>query len=321
MNLFKNNKIKVTKIKSATPQKVGKVILWILICFLILRGVGSILRKDQSKAIEAKVESRISALENKNKVTEEASAFAASFIKEYLTYKKGDTEGYRKRIGKYLPQTLLGQTTSIITESDVQAMDIMPISIKFYTSNQINVDIKVRARYISNVKSSTADTTEAVETIKDLYFRVPVVENDGKYAIEDLPLLVAKPDNANIELKAVSGTTADTSIVSDIDKMLQNFFKTYCEGNDNELSYYMSDSKAAVKGLGGAVTFRAINELRVYTNENNEYLAIVNFSVEDKDSKQEIKQKLNLQIIQKENKYYIKSFDVRTSNLNIGGVQ
>lgn len=314
-----SNKNKTAKIQSTNLQKVGKVVLWILVAFLILRGIGSILKKDPSKDIDKKVNTSLSSIENQRKVQEEASAYAAGFAKEFLTYKEGDNEEYRKRVSKYIPQNLSGQIPSVMTNVDVQAMDIVAISSEFYNQNQLDVNVRARVSYSSKVKGSTGEIEDKV-VVKDVYLKVPVYSSNGKYIIEDLPVYIAKPENASIEFKTLNGTAADSNITSAIENMLKNFLKTYCEGNDSELTYYMNDAKTPVHGLGGGFTFKSINELKVYTgNQANENTVIVNFSIEDKDSGQEIRQRINLQTIKKEDRYYIKALDARSSNLKIGG--
>lgn len=316
----KTIKINLTKLKSSTPQKVGRIILWVLIGFLLLRGIGSILRRNSVDDINNKVNELVSNSTRRSAIAEGAGAYAEGFAKEYMTYKAGNGEEYRIRLSKYLPSYLNGLSANIVTESNVQALGAEVLSKDFYSDNQINVDVKVNVKYTKPAQNANGSGAQNEEIIRNVFLRVPVIEKDGMFVIEDMPSFIAQPNNASVEFDAYSGTAADQETTQSIQEMLQSFIKTYYEGNEGEISYYMSDSNNKVKGLNGLFKFISIDQVNVYTIKSNEYVSLVNFVVQDPISKQDLKQRIHVEIVKKDNKYYIKRFNVRTGNLkNIGG--
>jgi hypothetical protein len=257
-------------------------------------------------------------MENSTKIQKGAEAYAIGFSKEFLTYRDGEGDDYKKRLQKYLPSYLAGQSPNVMTNTNVKATDLVSISSSFYTTHQLNVDVKARVEYTSQQKDPSGNMQSKI-TIKDVYLRVPVFQNNNNYSIEDLPVFIASPDNASPEFKPLDGNSSDSDTRNAIESMLNNFLKTYCEGNSNEINYYMSDSKNSIKGLAGDFTFKNISELKVFDSKGkNENIVVVTYLISDKDSGQEIKQRVNIITVKKEGRYYISKFDVRTGNLKGG---
>lgn len=289
-------------IKSIMPKKAARIILWVLISFLILRGIVSIIRPNQSKNITKQVTETLSQQQNTNKVLTEATAFAENFGMEYFTYKQGQTDEYRKRLSRYMSDISLA-TIATSLNGDVQALSSTAISHKSYKENSFDIDVKIKVKYL------TKDIT------KDVFIRVPIASKDNKYIVEDVPVLVSGPTTAEVKNEIFNGTLVDTPVAKSIQDMLNNFLKVYCEGNEGEIKYYLSDSSKSLRGLDGNFKFKSITEIRVFTEVNGDYLALISYSLEDVETKQEIKQRVNMTINNKDNRYYIKDIEARNVNL------
>lgn len=303
-NSQKNKKEKVFKIKSETSQKIGRIVLWTLIAFLCIRGIGSILRGNVKIDIDQKMNAALQANSEKVKFTKEAASFAEAFSIEYLTYKQGESEGYQQRLSKYMPSYL--SVVDNIGGNQVQAMDAITFRTENYTDNQINVDVKVKAKYLIS----------GAEKIKDVFIRVPILRKDNKYVVEDLPVFIPEPGIANSESKIFEGKVLEDNETTKIKEMIGSFLKVYCEGSPNEINYYMYDSNTKISVLNGQVKFKAIDDVKAFKGEDsNISIVIVSYRVEDPDSNQIIKQDMHLKLVKKDGRYYIKEFNTRIGNL------
>lgn len=302
-NLLKlKNNIKFGEIQTTKLQKTARVILWIFICFLIIRGIASIVRPSQQKKIIADVTKTVEENSKSIAVINEASSFAESFAIEYLTYNENQLEDYRKRLSNYMVQNTLVMLPSQLVSS-VEALSAIAISSKEYSENSLDIDVKVKIKYSKK------------NLLKDIYLRVPVGVKDGKYIVEDSPFYIAKPQLANIETKLYDGNLVEAAVYSTISDMLTNFFKVYFQGNSTEIKYYLSDTNNKIEGLGGVFKFKSIDNLNVYDKKEDKYLGIVTISLIDSEIGQEIRQKVRVELVKKDNRYYIENLDVRTVNL------
>lgn len=297
---MKRLEIKISKLKSTRSQKIFRWILWGVIVFLIFRGVVSIIRPNQSGKILQSVDSTIKINVENTRRLDEAANFAEVFSTEFFTFKQGESDNYRKRLSAYMSdQALTSINSSISAEST--AIESKAIYKHLYNENQFNIDVKVKVK--------TKDIT------KDLYIKVPIAEKNGRYIVEDMPLFVSRPISASdIELKQHDGNLVESNISKPIEDMLNNFLKVYTQGNEGEIKYYLSDPNINLRGLEGMFKFKNIIESKIYPSANN-FLAIITFSMEDTDTKQEFKQKIHLDISNKDNRYYIDNIDTRTINL------
>lgn len=296
---MKTVNIKIDKIKSLVPKKAMRIILWVILGILMLRGVVGLIKPDQSSELYKNLKDELVLFENQNKLQEEANSFAEGFIREFLNFKQGSGEEYKNRITKYMSlQALSSVNTTLV--SDLLVLDATTIKSTSYEANKYNVDVRAKVQYATGIT-------------KDLFLRVPVAANNGLFTIEDVPLFIAEPGKAEVESEQISGTTVDTNITNNIKDTLDKFLRVYAEGQAGEITYYLSDANIELKSLNGNLKFKGISELNVYSTSENKFMAIVKFSLEDQEIKQEMKQVARLSLVFKESKYYIEKFDTRFS--------
>ena len=286
---------KENKLKNLIPVKVARIIFWVILSFVMIRGVVTIVRPSNSNIHD--LDQNIRLAKKEMNTENEASSFAESFAKEFLSFKQGQGEEYRKRLSMYLtPQALASINTSL--SGDVLTEDSNAIKVKKVDDSKYNVDIKTKTKYPN--------------TTKDIFLSVHVVENDGSYAIDEIPLFIAGPKIAYVEPKQMDGQSANGNVSTAVEDMLNNFFKVYAEGADGEIAYYLNDPTIGLSGLKGAFKFKSLSEVKVYeTSVADEYTVVANYTVEDPQLKQDIKQKIAMKIIKRDNRYYIKEFNIR----------
>jgi hypothetical protein len=315
-------KAPVFKIQTITFQRIGKILLWTLVLFLILRGIGSLFKEDQTEAVKQVINDFISSRKYKEKVEFEATAFAKAFAIEYITYDGSNPDDYKNRLKQYAPGYL--DNFGIIVRAGMKAQGIgaEALRLDWKSKNQLNIDVKVKVMYTHKIQTDGMNFGEPGPTetvsISDTYLRIPVVEKEGKYLVEDYPAFIAGPDKADVDFNYFSGKEVDLNLSKEVVGVLQNFFKTYYGGNSSEISYYMLDSKNQIKGLGGRYELSEINNVNVYnTDKENQYFALVTLTIKDSVNKQDIPQRFHVNVIQKDGRFYIENFDVRIGNIHI----
>ncbi len=308
---FKKNPF---KIKTLWFQRLGKGLLWLLVVFLILRGVGTLFNKDSAASAQVVVSDYVAKSSYEDRVKFEASSFAEGFGFEYMT--TGESEDYLNRLKAYIPAYLYEMAKSnggVKTE----ALASKAYKTEWISDSQLNVYVRVKVKYSWSEK---IEDQELIRTdIDDVYIKVPVAEVDGSYIVEDYPAFIPGPNKAEIKFNFYSGTPVSSEGSREIKGVLENFFKTYYSGNSGEISYYMAEGKK-IGGIEGRFKLQRIDEVSSYLldEKGNEILSLVTLKVIDTKSNMEFEQRFNVALTNSENRLYIKDFDVRIGNLNIG---
>lgn len=319
--MFGKKEEKVNKVKSALPQRIGRIVLWVLVVFLIFRGIGSVLKTDDSTQTKEVINQFEQTETYKAKAEREASAFASMFAVEYMTY-KGDQQEYQDRLKKYSNLEL-----SASYNDKIEALTSEAFQTKWRDTNKLSVDVKVKVRYYVKNEVGTriggnpnlVPVPSSTTKTEDAYIRIPIAEKDGKYLVEGIPVFIAAPDKGpKTETKQVGNeVTGDKK--KDILAVVENFLKAYCSGNDVEISYYMADTKIPVKGLQGRFIFKDLDDENTSVRElqktdEGKFVVTVQYEVNDSINNQVFKQSMEIKAIFKDSKYLIESYDVKLSN-------
>lgn len=317
-------KIKESKIRSVIPQKVGKVILWILLVLLLIRGVGSFFRNDTQQASNL-INEFMKTKEYKSRIESEAAAFAESFAMEFLTFEGSGMDDYIRRLKPYVPSYL---EMSLPFNSDVkeEAISSDALRVSWVSENQVNIDVKIKVKYtqvFKNQDNYTGEVEEEIKTIlQDSFVRIPVMETGGCYVIDDYPVFIPAPEKATAEYIAYTGKSTDSETVEAIKAMLGNFFKTYYNGNTGEISYYLNNPSKPIKGLEGRYEFVKLDSVNIFAmEEERRYVAIVSLTVKDSVNGQILPQKYHAITVNKDGRHYIDMFDIRAGNLNNSNIK
>ncbi|EGD46236.1 hypothetical protein Cpap_0848 [Ruminiclostridium papyrosolvens DSM 2782] len=306
-------KDKVLKLKSTMPQKIGKILLWTLVVFLLLRGIGTLFKQDETVTAQTLINSYVKDSEAKKTVEFQGKAFAESFCLEYLTLNGRDTEGYLKRLVGYI-QKDIDMNMNMLTDVRTEAFSADGYKLMWTSDNTFTVDVRARVKYF-NVEASSSELVKQNELmkdyqIKDVCLRIPVLEKDGHFQITGYPAFIPGEDKANVEIKPYSGKEASEGTKEAILSVMESFFKIYYTGNPGEISYYMLDSTKTLKGLEGRYEFVSLNDITVYQNTENRYYVIVKLSIKDSTNGVTVPQQYKIDLVRKEDKYYIDKMNV-----------
>ncbi len=308
-------KDKVLKLKSTVPQKIGKILLWTLVVFLLFRGIGSIFKQDETVTAQTLIDSYEKDSEAKKTVEFQGTAFAESFCLEYLTMNGRDTEDYLKSLKDYM-QKGIEMDMNILADVKTEAFSADGYKLTWTSDSTFTVDVRARVKYF-NVESSSSDQSTVQKTelmkdyqIKNVCLRIPVLEKDGHFQITGYPAFIPSEDKANVETKPYSGKEASEGTKEVISSVMESFFKIYYTGNSGEISYYMLDSTKPLKGLEGRYEFVSLDEITVYQNTEKSYYVIVKLSIKDSTNGVTVPQQYKIDLVRKEDKYYIDKMNV-----------
>lgn len=303
--------MKINRIKTTYLRNFGKILLWILVIFLLFCGVKSILSQGEDDVLE----NMISDYQSESKIIEQTkiggSAFAESFVYEYFTYNGQLNSDYLDRVNRYVASGVdIKNPNSGVTEAE--AISAQTINVHFINEKQMDIDILSKIRYTALGGASPGEVSE-----QDIYLRVPVIAENvkkgkgGNYAIGSLPMII--PSNEKAEARSISGyagTEVNKDYKDELKVVLESFFKTYYEGTESEISYYVSEGANIKNSLASAFIFEKINQISATTDEKTgEVLVETKISIIDHG--QPIDQRLFLRVEEIKDKFYIKMISTR----------
>lgn len=297
-------------------MKILRICLWSMLIFISLKGVISIFQRDRAEVMEQMIrdfKANYSRFTNQN---EEVMSFAQNFAKEYLTYSVRGEEEYKKRLKEYVAQNFFDSDAVLDFSAAAEAVYVQAYRMEDYTTSQKDVYVWADVEYTTRSMVDGASYTEKV-TKETVTLKVPVYCQDGKYAVECIPMIV----NDSIWLERYNpekayGDSLPDATVSAIETLVTNFLKAYCEQDESVIDYYLDASadKNVFNGLMGRMTFKEISDIRCYQGESD-IVCIVSYKVKDTGNSATLLQKVNLTIVKSGQRYYIKTMDARIGNL------
>ena len=140
---------KMEKIKINKFKRVFQIFLWVLVLFIITRGVFSFMRKDESKAIKASIKEMANSQDKKRLVELNAVSFAESFTKAFVEY-DGDETAYKNNISKYVSSDFKVGSSA----ANAEVMEIIPAKSEWLGDKKILIDCIVKVKYSGKVNVS-----------------------------------------------------------------------------------------------------------------------------------------------------------------------
>jgi hypothetical protein len=285
--------IKITKLNKRYKSKVIAIILWVIVSFLILRGIGTIVRGNiiNLKPFKDKITRNID-----KKTTKESKgvAFAENFAAEYFSYSDNDKE-YYERLTKYSNLDFSGSKVD-----NMDAIYVNKIEAKWAGSTLL-VDLKVKVKVTEMKSSQFALTTNQPETSSSpkptaapenntsltdiLYIRIPVSINGNACQITGYPTFIKSPgiEKADEKEQKLPGEILkDAKEEAEIKDLIGSFLKCYHEGNKIELSYFLK-SKKVENYLNGEHTIKSITKIDI-TKDAETYYATAYYQVSYKEN-------------------------------------
>lgn len=294
-------------------MKVLRIVLWVILIFVFIRGLVSIVRPDSYHvAIDTIKEFRDDFSKIKNS-EEELFAFSQNFIYEYTTYEIRKEIDYINRIKNYAN---IAFTKELRFTGKAECLYARAYRLEKYAENRYNVYVLAKVQYTKK-KMDEKNTTFIDDVIvQERVFKVPIYQEKGKYIVDDFPAYVE--DSQKIEnFRPISYNGKELTIDESVKirESLNNFFHSYYEDEQSIIDYYLSSNadKTKFKGLNKQVLYKELQSLKVYKQNQDTYLALVGLIVSDQDT--EIQQNFNVLVVVKDSRYYIEDFDTRVTNL------
>ena len=303
-----------------TGMKILRIILWVMLVFIFLRGIVSIFRPDTKDEVTAMI---TDFKENYNQFTNQNSelmSFAQNFTKEYLTYTaRGETE-YKNRLKPYVSSGLLNSTKINDCSADAEAVYVEAYKIEAYSDCQADVYVLADLEYSNRILEDDGQTYTTQITKDQVILSVPVYYKNGKYIVEDVPLMVTdtvKMDDYTAEV--YSGTSLSDEIQKEVSLSVDNFLKAYCEQDESVIDYYLGSKADKTKfiGLHGRFSYLGIDNIHCYQETGADMVCLVEFRIQDEINGVKMLQKINLSISKSGGKFYINNINTRTGNLNM----
>lgn len=302
-----------------TGMKVLRILFWIILVFIFIRGIVSICRPDKADVVSQMISEFKANYSNFTNQNEEVMSFAQNFAKEYLTYSPRGQDDYKKRLKPYVASSILSGNDINDFAAAAEAVYVQAYKMEDYSSTQKDVYVLAEVEY--TIRQLAEDQTYTTITSRNqLVLKVPVYCEDGAYIVENLPLIVS--DGINLEKYIVEeyyGTTLDDGKTAAVETSVANFLEAYFEQDESVINYYLAASadKEAFSGLHGRFAFLGIDTIKSYQDAGGDIICLVDFKVQDAENDVKMLQRINLTIQESGGKYYIKSMNTRTGNLNI----
>lgn len=295
---------KVSRIKTDGLMKTGRVILWVVIIFLVFRGIVSIISPSSELRMEQIVTDYRADAELRETVQLGAAAFAEDFAREYYTFSGKYNSDYVQRVKQYLAKNteikspVTGQYSTFVNFASAQ-------KVNYQNSKDYDVDVHLQVTY--------TPINEGQEILqKEVYIRVPVSSNGkGRYAVTSLPAYIPQIEAAQIVgVDTYKGLKVESSEEKKIKETLNSFFSVYYGGTSNEISYYLTPDSNISESAQGMVEYQKLNYATVYRDEvNADYLVEAELTVVDNG--QGMQQRLFIRMQYAKKHYYIKSINTR----------
>lgn len=297
---------KLQVIKTDRIMKAGRIILWVVIFFLLLRGIGSILAPGSEIKMQQMITDYQAAADMREEVRIGAAAFAEDFARQYYTFSGNQNINYEQKVKRYLAKNMeikrpVGNQYSSSVASAVSQ------NIIYHNMREYDVDVHLKVVY---TPINGADGMETEE--KNIYIRVPVSsDGKGKYAVTSFPVYIPETRAGNIAaVDTYKGVQVDTKKVQEIKETLNSFLSVYFGGTANELSYYLTADSSLKDTASGVVEYQKLDYATVSQDgESQAYLVDAKFTVSDNG--QIIQQRVFFRMEYMKNHYYIESMNTR----------
>ena len=202
--------------RSDVVARVGRVVLWLAVAFVLVRGVGVVLAGGERGARSSGA--RAAAVSSWP--DDGARAFAVDFARAYLSFSPDDPDGYARRLAPFVSGELAGSVVPQFAEGGAARV----------------VSTATVARAVVLDGSRALVTVAASDAAGTRYLTVPVARGaGGGLAVYDLPSFSAPPARAQPAAEETQPLPAgEDAAMGDV---LARFFAGFLAGRTDELAY------------------------------------------------------------------------------------
>ena len=305
----------VQTIRKAQGMKIARMILWVMLAFVFLRGVVAIFRGGMNDSAEELEQYRQENEAARTRI-EQLLPFAEDFARDYLTYSPGGEQDYQQRMNAYATKNLFSGVR--VGNATAEAVSATAYRHEAYSETQEDVWVRLTVRY--TIKNRNPETGESVETqeFRETTLKVPVACTDSGFVVEDFPAFVTDERKAqDYKAESYSGASADRATQDAVKTALEGFFRAYYAENQGVIQYYLTPDAdvSDFLGLNGRVTFQRVSECRVYIPEGTgTLLAIVSVEVTDANGLT-VPQRFHMELLRQDGQFHVRNMNVRSKNI------
>ncbi|MGV8149584.1 MAG: conjugal transfer protein [Alkaliphilus sp.] len=297
--------MKVKKLNTIVFQKVGRVILWTLIIFLLIRGVGTFFGGNEMAKVEERIDFFINSTNEREKVLIGAKAFAENFAYAFFnTSNQNYNESLRRFVSSHvaLPRQIQRDAGMYVERANA-------FEVEWISENKLNVHVLVNLKY--EVHEDDTELAQNLERTVDseITVVVPVISDEGTFVSDGLPFVVASREKALVEFQTLNFSRVDNEKNRELTKILTDFFEVYYEGSSGALRFFMYDKQ--VDALEGRFELERITSVSGYVVGEEEILALVDLQIRDSISGVVFLQSFEVLLVLRNDLYQIKDFGLR----------
>ncbi|MBP0980981.1 MAG: conjugal transfer protein [Oscillospiraceae bacterium] len=316
---MKKDKENLFILRKNTSLRIGRFLIWTMMTFIFIRGVVTCIQPDPRTEVNRAIQDFKAELDSFQSLDSELLAFAENFAVRYFSYQSGGEAEYSDSLKAFAAPQVSNIGIDIPNGAACRVLYANAYRKEQLSENQYDVWVMLELEYTTERRLdeggyATQTTTE--QTI----IRIPVMEKNGRYIVEDLPAF-ANDDSTIKKYSPESfngGSECNDTIRKSVRQALTNFFIAYCRDEQGVINYYLSPkaNQADFIGLNGRVQFTKIDSLSVYPipNETDRFIALVNLSMRDKNG-MTLPQSYHIELLYRDDQFYIETMNLRTHNI------
>ena len=310
------NSKKVTKLITYDYMKVLRIVVWTFITILLIRGVVSMFKPDNTEVMLNENKLFVERMEKDLGLEAKLFSYAEEFTREYFTRYPLNPDDFKNRIMKFTSEQL---AIDMNNSSYSEIINASAFSFEKYSDNQFNVSVAAKIKQFvakpgqENVEANKKKYDTALVTE---YIEVPIyVDTNNNMLVENIPGIIAAPEKAELKTTEYTGMQeGDQAVIQKINDGLVEFFKAYYSGEQTQLDFFL-EKEGAIRSVDSPSEFVSINNRTIFKLNENEHLVTVELTI--KSFGNDFKQRFNVRLVKNSDKYLVKSLDTRVSNLNI----
>lgn len=292
---MKEKRIKLSKIKTTQLRTVIKILLWIMITAVFVKGAADIILGNTITRQREELEAYMISVNEEQELKNGTMAFAEEFVREYMSF-DGDFSGdYETRISAY---TAEGLTIEPPDEGKtIRTIAVNAVDVEIVRNDWVNVVVAAEIQFDKRISKCS--------------LKVPVTAKNGKYAVVEYPQFIAAMEvaDAKAAIARIEGSEVSIDESNQIESVMESFFKVYYGGEESELMYYVEEGRG-IAVVKGSTEFREIESLQAfYSAEKDIYQIDVRLKVEN--SGVVLAQHLYLTAKKEGGRFYIRKIDTR----------
>lgn len=256
-----------------------------------------------------------------------AIEYAKEFVQEYYTYdSKEDEEKRAKVIKPYFVKELREETGIELDPnkdivSKVKQVDLKKVEEagknKGYITFKVETEITNTVEKEVEEKKKVGKKTKTVKTFKKepkttdstRYITVPVINDNGKYAVYEFPKFTHITERSNVSYKGTKKAYAFGEEDGDIKSFLETFFETYASDSNDKIKF-MLDKGVKVETLKDSMKYKEIYEMDVYKDNPESSVRKVVVDVKFKDDVDvNYISRYHIDLVKRDGRYIVKNFD------------